>query len=135
MFEILQPKQWGGFCSTNNGRLVVGKKIREGAQANIFEAEWITWPSGTSRFEVVMKESREITPLNPRYSAEAMAPRYASEQPPRTLLECWWQLIQLHMGWTMLNNGRFAFWIEKCRGDLRKIIQQINQVPPFLDCD
>lgn len=73
------------------------------------------------------RKSRVITPLNPRYSAETMA--------PRTLLECWWQLIQLHMGRTMLNNGRFAFWMEKFRGDLRKKIQQNNQVPPFLDFD
>lgn len=29
MFEILQSKQWSGFCSTNNGRLVVGKNIRQ----------------------------------------------------------------------------------------------------------
>lgn len=32
------------------------RRLERGAQENIFEAEWTTWPSGTSRFEVVMKK-------------------------------------------------------------------------------
>jgi hypothetical protein len=124
VFEGLRRK-WGGFFENWGDRLVVGEKIAEGGQAEIFDAGWLGG-------EYVLKVFKEGYLL-----------RDLVQQLPHGMLRnrpYGWSFYAANAclinGATLLNNGRFAFHMRKYWGDLRKLIdfrmqRKGNQSPPF----
>ena len=129
-FRRLQ-KEWGGFFYDFGDRLKVGRKIAEGGQAEIFEAH-MEYPNG-NKVEYALKVFKEAFFL-----------RDLEKQWPQGMLQRFdsggivtRKGVLLYDG-TLLPNGRFAFRMQKCWGDLRKLIdlrmkQNHNQCSPFTD--
>lgn len=130
--EVFQKlrKEWGDFFYDYGDRLKVGRKIAEGAQADIFEAE-IEYPNG-NKVEYVLKV----------FKPEGCSLQDLQKQWPREML----QRIDgggiltrkggLHYDATLLPDGRFAFRMQRGWGDLRKLIDvkmlcNSNQCMPF----
>lgn len=146
VFESLK-EQWGDFFWDYGDRLVVGRKIAEGGQAEIFEAD-VQFPvagAGSEEDELCMSSCRF------QFVAKVM-------KGPCSLLNLQSQLplgmlrkIQkgcpffldtdsccLIWGATLLDDDRFAFLMRRYWGDLRKLIDLRmrhcnNQRPPFRD--
>lgn len=129
--EILEriKKQWGGFFSEKWGdNLVLGPKIAEGGQAEIFEVE-----GGVDviRMEFVVKAFKKGYSLR---SLETQWPHGMLQSTPEGHLS----LVNssIIFAGTVVEDDRFAFVMYKYWGDLRKLIdikmeQRSNQGPPF----
>lgn len=122
VFRRLQ-EELGGFFFDYGDRLKVGRKIAEGGQAEIFEAH-IEYLDGN----------------NVEYALEVFKEGYSlrdlQKQWPHGMLQRFDGSL-LYDG-TLLQNGRFAFRMQKCWGDLRKLIDMKmlhnhNRSMPFTD--
>ena len=124
VFARLQ-KTWGRFFIRWGDIIEVGEKIAEGGQAEIFKL-------GKYGVVKVMKEGFRLRDLEKQW--------------PLGMLQN--QTIGAYLngnscaiyGATLLKNGRFAFWMNKYWGDLRKLIDMRmqlnhNQCPPFTSKD
>nr|XP_024397831.1 uncharacterized protein LOC112293033 [Physcomitrium patens]PNR38202.1 hypothetical protein PHYPA_021313 [Physcomitrium patens] len=131
--EILDRinEQWGGHFSKKWGdNLVLGPKIAEGGQAEIFEVEG---GIDVLRMEFVVKLFKIGYSLR---SLQAQWPYGILQSTPEGHLG----LINspIVFAGTVMEDDRFAFVMYKCWGDLRKLIdikmeQRNNQGPPFQD--
>ncbi|KAG0614539.1 hypothetical protein M758_6G185000 [Ceratodon purpureus] len=134
-FQRLKTR-WGTafFKDYGDEELVVGEKIAEGAQAEIFNAIW-TYRDGR-KWNCVVKVFKQGYRL-----------RDLEKQWPLGMLQnrpfgrgYWTANSSWILGATLLKNGRFAFHLMKYWGDLRKLIDcrmQLNQgqSPPFTDSE
>ena len=113
VFKILQ-EEWGGFFYDYGDRLQVGRKIA-GGQAEIFEAH-VEYLDG-NKVEYALKVFKESYSL-----------RNLQKQWPQDLLQridgggifTKKDFSVLYDG-TLMPNGRFAFRIQRCWGDLRRL--------------
>ena len=136
VFEDLK-KKWSNFFVDNVDTLVVGEKIGEGAQAEIFAAHWpgqeggkAHWPGREGGIVLkvfkkgtLLQDLRELFPIGfLKYVDHA---EVGSWNP---------RLCHIHAG-VILKDGRFAFAMERYWGDLRSLIESIMRItykcPPF----
>ncbi|KAG0603352.1 hypothetical protein M758_10G087000 [Ceratodon purpureus] len=113
------------FWELMGDNLVVGQKIAEGGQAEIYEAD-----TGDGHPRVVKV-----------FKADCLLQEIVENQIPPALLHSGWKLDLCFISHaTLLRDGRFldrfAFLMDKAWGDLRKLIdeqmiQSGNQCPPF----
>ena len=114
-------KTWGWFFGSWGDIIEVGEKIAEGGQAEIFkEGEFFVLK--------VMKEGYRLRDLEKQWPLGMLQNLtrglYLNDNPCAIL------------GAILLKNGRFAYWMRKYWGDLRKLIDMRmqlnhNQCPPF----
>jgi serine/threonine protein kinase len=110
-------QRWGDFFEDDGEGLVVGKKIAEGAQAEIFTA-YLKDDDGR-KWEGVMKVFKEGSALQD-----------LKKQWPKGMLRksrvqegmYFYYNTCLIYGGLLLKNGRFGFWMRRYWGDLRKLI-------------
>lgn len=137
VFERLK-EQWGEFFWDYGDRLVFGKKIAEGGQAEIFEAH-VTFPDGSEelcrlRYVVkVMKGPCSLLSLQAQWPL-GMLRKIKSGCPFFSDTDS----CCLIWGATLLEDDRFAFVMPRYWGDLRTVIDMRirhnhNQPPPFRD--
>lgn len=124
-FRPLRPqskffRDWGD-------ALVVGKKIAEGGQAEIFEAT-LQWKYG--------KEKCVLKVFKSGYSLADLERQWSSTPGNNSQLAAHeWKFCFMRHG-TLLKDGRFAFVMDRYWGDLRKLIDlhmknNHRQGPPF----
>lgn len=143
VFESLK-EQWGTFFWDYGDRLVVGRKIAEGGQAEIFEAD-VQFPNAAGsevddevykRFQFVAKVMKgPCSLLNLQTQLPLGMLRKIQKGCPFFLDTDSCCLI---WGATLLDDDRFAFLMRRYWGDLRKLIdlrmrRHKNQRPPFRD--
>ncbi|KAG0587884.1 hypothetical protein KC19_2G198800 [Ceratodon purpureus] len=138
-FERLkEDPEWGTFFRRSWYDLVIGEKIAEGGQAEIFAASGTGWRDG-KKIDLVVKVFKEGYFLRdlqrqwPPGLAQATLPNRYFNAGSYTFLYsklCWAVDVQL------LKDDRFAFVFERHWGDLRKLIDErmvlsCNTAPPF----
>lgn len=132
VFRRLQQQWPGGFFQVMGDEWEVGRKLAEGTQAEIFEAEH-TLPDGTKE-KWVLKTFKDRIPLQelvkmlPVGMLTNLGPKgYYSNGHSCSIC-----------GGMLLQDGRFAILLKRYWGDLRQLIDlkmQLNngQGPPFSD--
>ena len=128
VFARLQ-KTWGQFFRDWGDIIEVGEKIAEGGQAEIFNTPWKYRPEKASGVVKVMKEGFRLRDLEKQLPLDMLRNQgvYGGYYTGNSCL--------IH-GAALLKDGRFAFWMEKYWGDVRKLIGMrmqlnCNQCPPF----
>jgi hypothetical protein len=129
IFHSLAEK-WGKFFFEFGDRLVVGEKIAEGGQAEIFKAEVIWHPIAEE--DIGLRRACVLKVFSKGWALGDL-----QKQWPIGMLQ---GLVGVGgaalLNGTMLEDGRFAFRMEEYWGDLRKLIdfrmqQNGNRFPPF----
>ncbi|KAG0570876.1 hypothetical protein KC19_6G194100 [Ceratodon purpureus] len=135
VFQKLKEK-WGDFFCDYGDGLVMGKKIAEGGQAEIYEASW------SSR--AIFKLGEQVGGFDVlKVFKEGWALQHLQKQWPEGMLQAGTRRGPIRRACVidkgvMLNNGRFAFLMKKYWGDLRKLIDirmqhNHNACAPFTD--
>ena len=127
VFRSLQQK-WGDFF-WDFWDMEVGEKIAEGRQAEIFNAGW-RWGRKDEYVVKVFKEGWALRHLQKQWPLGMLQNRLGGGSAYYTSGNC------IIRGALLLKNGRFAFYMKKYWGDLRKLIDvrmQLNgnHLPPF----
>jgi serine/threonine protein kinase len=134
-FGNLKAK-WSHFFLDNTENLVVSERIAVGAQTSIFEAHWPGWegvlPHSNGLVLKVFDTGYPLKDLQMKLSEEFLS--YANHANETGKL--WNPRICHIFGGLLLDNGVFAFAMERCWGDLRRVIEirmrhNDNQGPPF----
>ncbi|KAG0597962.1 hypothetical protein M758_12G033600 [Ceratodon purpureus] len=145
VFERLK-EQWGAFFWDYGDRLVVGRKIAEGGQAEIYEAD-VQFPNAAEseedefnmsgcRFQFVAKVMKGPCSLLNLQSQLPLGMLQKIQEGCPFFLDT--DSCCLIWGATLLDDDRFAFLMRRYWGDLRKLIdlrmrRYNNQRPPFRD--
>ncbi|KAG0587885.1 hypothetical protein KC19_2G198900 [Ceratodon purpureus] len=138
-FERLkEDPEWGSFFRRSWYDLVIGEKIAEGGQAEIFAASGTSLRDGSviNLVVKVFKEGYFLRDLQrqwpPGLAMATLPNRYfsAGSYSFRYSKLCW--AVDVHL----LKDDRFAFVFERHWGDLRKLIDErmgmsCNSAPPF----
>ena len=133
VFESLK-EQWGDFFWDYGDRLVLGKKIAEGGQAEIFEAD-VQFPNQDDcRFQFVAKVMKGPCSLLNVQSQLPLGMLRKIEKGCPFFLDT--DSCCLIWGATLLDDDRFAFLMRRYWGDLRKLVdlrmrRYNNQRLPF----
>lgn len=151
--KLRRHPKWGGFfkiygqCEGSAGKMVVGQKIAEGAQAEIYEAQ-IVWNGGKPPPGVVQQEAEWVLKVFKKechlQQLQAQWPQGMLQQSVKTIDRSKLGLQQplrftcdVHSA-TLLKDGRFAFVMVREEKDLRSMIdcrmltnQQNGNVGPF----
>lgn len=136
VFEDLRKHpEWGKFFKLFGERLVVGAKLAEGGQAEIFEAVLHGGDGSLDEKWVlkVFKEGSFLRDLQNQWPRGFLRSTQCVGTDVFLIREC----VPM-LGATLLQDERFAFLIQKCWGDLRKLIDMNmetnrNCKPPFSD--
>ena len=135
LYRSLQRQYPNGFFHNwKDDRWAVGKKIAEGAQAEIFEMRFLLPEYAHQNGKLVMKVFKEgcsLEDLQKQWPPGMLRKATASTETP------FYNGVRSSLGVAMLlKNGRLAFQMGRMWGDLRKLIDlkmlhNGNQAPPF----
>lgn len=141
VFERLKQGQHSFFQDFDD--LVLRKKIAEGGQAEIFEAECTLGGAPTKCVVKVMKEGFSLQSLQSQWSTKlcrrmSQGRGCGERELVMSDASVYGAGTSSIMGATLLHDGRFAFVLEKYCGDLRNLIdlrmrENNNCGPPFAD--
>lgn len=134
VFESLK-KKWGSFFVDRGHLWVVGEKIAEGGQAEIFNAAR-PYPDGKIKEGYVLKVFKDGNALKDLVQHQFPQGMLHSSDYSGFGFEHY--ATKNLLGGVLLKDGRFAFEMWRDWGDLRRLIdvrmeQNGNQCPPFTD--
>jgi len=132
VFQRLQMKYGNFFQLERTLGMIWNGKIAEGGQAEIFSiaGEGAVGPHAPRAALKVLKEACSLRDLEKQWPLGMFQNQFLKYGLHHLFYTC------TILGATLLNDGRFAFWMPQCWGDLRKLIdlnmqKNHNEGPPF----